>query len=56
LITGFIALSQIKKDPAAYGGRGLAIGGLATSGVFLFLYVIFIIIYGALSLLPFLTR
>ena len=46
LITGFIALSQIKKDPSKYTGRGLAIGGMATGGVFLVFYVLFIIIWG----------
>lgn len=39
LITGFIALSQIKKDPGKYTGRGLAIGGIATGVVFFVLYV-----------------
>lgn len=47
LITGFIALSQIKKDPNKYTGRGLAIGGIATSAVFLAFYVVIMIIWGA---------
>ena len=47
LITGFIALSQIKKDPRSYGGRGLAIGGLATGAAYLALLVLIIVIYGA---------
>ncbi|HVF47748.1 MAG TPA: DUF4190 domain-containing protein [Pyrinomonadaceae bacterium] len=46
LITGFLALSYIKKDPQAYGGRGFAIGGIVTGSVFLALYLLFIIIYG----------
>ena len=48
LITGFIALSQIKKDSSKYTGRGLAIGGMATGAAFLAIYVIIIIIYGAI--------
>jgi hypothetical protein len=46
LITGFIALAQIKKDPSITGGRGFAIGGIVTAAVFLVLYILFIIIYG----------
>lgn len=46
LITGFIALSQIKKDPERNGGRGFAIAGIATAAVFIGLYLLFIIIYG----------
>ena len=47
LITGFIALSQIKKDPAKNAGRGLAIGGMATGAVFLGVYIVIILLYGA---------
>jgi Domain of unknown function (DUF4190) len=47
MITGFIALSQIKKDPAQYGGRGLAIGGIVTGIVFISIYVLILLIYGA---------
>ncbi|MEP7076554.1 MAG: DUF4190 domain-containing protein [Acidobacteriota bacterium] len=46
LITGFIALAQNKKDPNSYGGKGLAIAGIATGGAFLLIYIIFILIYG----------
>lgn len=47
LITGFIALSQIKKDPKANGGRGLAIGGIVTGLVYIAIVVLVIILYGA---------
>lgn len=47
LITGFIALSQIKKDPEHYTGRGFAIGGIATAAAHLVLFLLIIIIYGA---------
>ncbi len=46
LITGFIALSQIKKDPQRNSGRGFAIGGIVVGSVFLACYLLFIIIYG----------
>jgi uncharacterized protein DUF4190 len=47
LITGFISLAQSKKDPNNYGGKGFAIAGISIGGVFLLLYLIFIILYGA---------
>lgn len=47
LITGFMAISQIKKDPAKYTGRGLAIGGIVTGTVYLAALVLFVLIYGA---------
>ncbi|CAN5386888.1 hypothetical protein BH10ACI3_BH10ACI3_03940 [soil metagenome] len=46
LITGFIALSNIKKDPNANGGRGLAIAGIVTGTIFLSAYILFLILYG----------
>lgn len=56
LITGFIALSQIKKDPQKYGGRGLAIGGIVTGSIFLAAYILFILLYGAAMLFGGLAR
>ena len=47
LITGFIALSQIKKDPQSYGGRGFAIGGVVTGLVYIAVVVLLVILYGA---------
>ena len=46
LVTGFVALSQIKKDPANYDGRGFAIGGIVTSSIFLCLYILILAIWG----------
>ena len=46
LVTGFIALSQIKKDPAKYSGRGLAIGGIVTAIVYLSVLLLILLIYG----------
>lgn len=51
LITGFLALSQIKKDPQRNGGRGLAIGGISTGFVYLGILVLIVIFYGAAILL-----
>lgn len=47
LITGFIALSQIKKDPQQYTGRGLAIGGIVTGLVYVGALILIVLIYGA---------
>jgi len=47
MITGFIALSQIKSDPKRYTGRGLAIGGIVTGIVYFALLVLVIVLYGA---------
>jgi hypothetical protein len=52
MITGFIALSQNKKDPEHYGGRALAIGGIAAGGIFLAVYIVIMLIYLAASILP----
>ena len=46
IVLGIISLTQIKKDPQQYGGRGLAYGGIATGSLFLAFYLIFILIYG----------
>lgn len=49
LVTGYMGLKNANNDPANYGGRGLAIAGMITGGVFLLLglfywiYIIFII-------------
>jgi hypothetical protein len=47
LITGFIALSQIKKDPAKYTGRGLAIAGMICGAVYIAIYLLIIVVWGA---------
>lgn len=47
LITGWLALKNIKNDPAHYGGKGLAAAGMITGGIFLLVgaaYYIFIIL------------
>ena len=50
IVLGFIAMSKIKADPARYGGKGLAIAGIATGSLSLLLvilYILFIIIVAA---------
>ena len=34
LITGFMAMKKANNDPANYGGKGLAIAGMITGGIF----------------------
>ena len=46
IIAGIIALVQNKNNPMAYGGKGLAIAGIITGGLFMLFYILFIIIYG----------
>lgn len=44
IITGFLALKNIKADPNTYGGKGLAIGGMVCGGVFLLVGVIYYVL------------
>jgi hypothetical protein len=43
---GLYALSLIKKDPNKYGGKGLAIGGIATGAAYFVILAIIMLIYG----------
>jgi len=55
LITGFLAMKNIKKDPASYGGKGLALAGMITGGIFFlvgvayWIYIIVVIGFVGLS-------
>ncbi|HEY0461101.1 MAG TPA: DUF4190 domain-containing protein [Pyrinomonadaceae bacterium] len=51
VVLGFMAKSKAEQNPAEYGGRGLALGGIITGGISLLLGVIVIILYllGALA-------
>lgn len=55
LVTGYMGMKNANNDPANYGGKGLAIAGMITGGVFLLLgvfywiYIIFIIGISALG-------
>lgn len=42
-VVGFIGIRNADKDPARYGGRGLAIGGMVIGIVSLLLSIVFIL-------------
>src|SRR5262245_30585351 len=42
IVLGVIAIGRIKKEPAIYGGKGMAIGGIITSAVSLLLTAVFV--------------
>lgn len=44
LITGYLALNNINREPMIYGGRGMAIGGMITGVIGLLCTLVFIII------------
>jgi hypothetical protein len=46
LVLGIISLVQIKNEPTKYGGKGLAIGGIVTSGMYLLGILAIILLYG----------
>jgi hypothetical protein len=43
---GIAALVQIKNNPSRYTGKGLAIGGIATGGLYIAFLLLLIVIYG----------
>ncbi|MEP7148389.1 MAG: DUF4190 domain-containing protein [Acidobacteriota bacterium] len=55
LVTGFMGMKNANNDPQNYGGKGLAIAGMITGGVFLVLgiiywaYIIFVVGLAALG-------
>jgi hypothetical protein len=54
IVTGFMARGKASSDPAAYGGAGLALGGLITGVLGLLggiAYLIFVFFFGGLQLL-----
>jgi hypothetical protein len=49
---GFIAKKKAEENPGAFGGRGLALGGIITGAISVLLGIIVIILYiftGALA-------
>jgi hypothetical protein len=51
IVTGIVAMIQNKNNPEKYGGRGLAIGGIATGSIFLVLYILYFILVVLLNLI-----
>lgn len=57
LVTGYMGMKNVNTDPMQYGGKGLAIAGMITGGVFFlmglayWLYIIFVIGFVGLSTL-----
>jgi hypothetical protein len=55
LITGFMGMKNANNDPSNYGGKGLAIAGMITGGIFFligilyWIYIIFIVGLAALG-------
>jgi hypothetical protein len=45
IILGFVALSQIKRNPTQYGGKPMAIGGLVTGGIVLLVHLAILLIW-----------
>jgi hypothetical protein len=46
LVMGIIALVQIKNDPAKYGGKGMAIGGVIMGALYFVILAIIVVLYG----------
>ncbi|MCC7306699.1 MAG: DUF4190 domain-containing protein [Acidobacteria bacterium] len=45
IVLGFMAKGKATNDPANYGGKGLALGGIITGAVSLVLGVIVVVLY-----------
>ncbi|MDQ2747093.1 MAG: DUF4190 domain-containing protein [Acidobacteriota bacterium] len=52
LITGYLGFKNIKNNPNQYGGKGLALAGMITGGIFTLIWIIYwifiIIVYAGL--------
>jgi hypothetical protein len=45
LITGYLGMKNANNDPAQYGGKGLAIAGMITGGIFFAIYTLLWLLY-----------
>jgi len=55
LVTGFLSMQKINKDPQTWTGKGFAIAGMATGGLALLLmigYLIYALVTGTFSATP----
>ncbi len=46
LVLGIVSLVQIKNDPTKYGGKGFAIGGVVTGGLYFVIVALIVLLYG----------
>ncbi|MEP6568408.1 MAG: DUF4190 domain-containing protein [Acidobacteriota bacterium] len=46
LVLGIVSLVQIKNDPTKFGGKGFAIAGLITSGLYFGILLLIVLFYG----------
>lgn len=46
MVLGIVSLVQIKNDPKKFGGKGFAIGGIVTSGLYFGIVALIILFYG----------
>jgi hypothetical protein len=46
IVMGIVALVQIKNEPAKYGGKGFAIGGIIMGALYCAVFIVIILLYG----------
>jgi hypothetical protein len=46
IVLGIVALFQIKNDPKKYGGKGFAIGGVISGGLYFVVLALIILLWG----------
>jgi len=46
MVLGFVALSQIKKNPEQYSGKPMAIVGIVSGALYFVILVLIILLYG----------
>ncbi len=46
LVLGIVALVQIKNDPNKFGGKGFAIGGIVSGGLYFAIFALIVFLYG----------